>query len=464
MSEDGPFYSLQYADPNKLPTEIRGLIDGMVNNLKTLTTDYVAIDEKARSGQRISAQDFQEVDQRYERTGQGLANQLHRAVDAMDIDKPSDFINVVIAHTHSKMNRVLENFQREGHAADLVESVNRSFRKYDLKASPYQENTKDISTQSEGAMVDSALTHNRGLAVGDNHTQTESLEFLSRNMARFKADNVDTIYVESPDLEKWSNLSESELLELRGHREYKNIRLRDPEHIAIAYQTAYAEDVDVAQLDVVIAAKRNGIRLKWIDPKPDTELPNGKNLELMVRIPHSNLVWSDEIEKDRRELHPQGDDGKFIVHGGTHHFTNDKTYQSLGRVDDALGIPTVSFEPSGTASIRRGESVNGADIYLGTDKQHQSIGQDVKRSDNIDRKTAMAMLKMSALELAEEIDKKTAFEAMKHTTPGLADAIDDFRKSGVQLPKDGNIAPEKNAPPEPTPSGARKKNGHEGPD
>ncbi|MDX1974444.1 MAG: hypothetical protein SFT92_02085 [Rickettsiales bacterium] len=263
----------------------------------------------------------------------------------------------------------------------------------------------DNGIQTEDALIHDMLSKNRGFALADIHTQSESLEFMTRHMQQLKKEGVDTIYTELPTLNAqvvqgsdvtWRTLMqpsvsvedfEAIVRDIKGQLNSNEMR----EVNKVAYGPTFANDLDIstvdatyfAQLDFLLAAKKAGVDIKYVD-RPNN-LPRDIEPRLFpgMRQATSNFIWTDAINMyegiKNREAEAAGNDPstrRFIVWGGAAHFTNTPEQldnpdrpipRAHGFVDEALGIPSIGFastnDPNAPAIVATHNS-NDVDVQL----------------------------------------------------------------------------------------------------
>lgn len=181
-----------------------------------------------------------------------------------------------------------------------------------------------------------------GLALGEIHGHYAFPDFMTRNMAFFKAEGVDTLYVETLDaghqhlLDSWQYGGDPNPL----------IDFMD------AHTKAYSEDMWRRYFVMFHAAIENKIRLVAIDGRVKDVYPG---LELLGR----NILWENKIVGDiktRVEGSSNGV-GKFLVYCGQAHV--DKNEGGTTSISDMLKIPGVLMEPGayGVTSLRKDDSL-----------------------------------------------------------------------------------------------------------
>ena len=378
----------QRRDENRLnlPTGVKSTVDEAIKDYMGLIKDYADINRKAEAGEKISGQDFLDAEKRFnEKTGYTKLSAIGVFDQSELVDKAYAFI------TGKQRQKVSPEMMRyfgdsyskamdadpELRRASFNEAIDRAFVNQRIANAPKENTSIPADVQTEQGLVDTLLANNRGIAVADIHTKADSLAFVTRNMAEFRKQGVDTLYMEQQDsfFERVHHMTDQELRIAIEHNKNPAVLAKNKESTAKIYNQKIenVDDVKTAYYEMALAARENGVRLINIDKKGiarDMELTGN-------RLANTNFVWTDTVEADRKALKEQtGKDGKFILFGGAFHLTStamtfgdDKTARmvSNGFVDEGLGIPTIGFEKAKsdqTAAFRKSENANGIDFYL----------------------------------------------------------------------------------------------------
>ncbi|MDX2113286.1 MAG: hypothetical protein SFW63_06105 [Alphaproteobacteria bacterium] len=257
----------------------------------------------------------------------------------------------------------------------LQQKANENFLKHYVAKADHKKNLdvpRDVATVPE--LVSVLLKNNPGIAIGDIHVEQEPPQLLVELMPQLKRDGVDTIYLEqSPkDVAKLNALSRDELNLLLEERAVpdKDVYAHTQESLAEVWQKPSVDDVEKQWIRLHQAARDHGIRLVGMDSEG---LVGGK--DRVLRIALTNPVWTDYIKNDRKILANEGrHGGKYVVIGGLGHFDNEMVGNWHGLVDEALGIPVLSFDRTHDGAPAFVKPLNGAaDFYLAANPYYKPI-------------------------------------------------------------------------------------------
>ncbi len=388
-----------------LSPAVQAKIDESLAPVFTLWKDYADINRRAEEGEAIHGQDFLQVEAEFNSRidVEGLDDKL-QAIKLWDaikhplVDKiyrtvsgkeKRDLMPQVSAYIQDAFFMEMRKHPEMGRVFNS-ETIDRAFVQQRLIEGVPRENTNvPESVQTEQELVQTLLANNVGFAVGEVHTQSEADQFLVRNMTEFRANGVDTIYIEGNDkrIQRLLAASDEDLGEYLAYAETPEGRKRNREFVSRVYHVPAEEvdDVDIDNLRMFKAAREQGIRIVNID-KTGAARP----MELAVvshRLASTNFIWTDNIQQDRER---SGLQGKYIVFGGAAHFDSDGlAFEAIeegeepmvfmrnnGLVDEALGIPSISFQKQedGTNKVFiRGTNPNGPDFYLPASEDHPDM-------------------------------------------------------------------------------------------
>lgn len=383
----GSGFNLEPANPiDQLPEYLRPLAREELEAYKKFQESYASISATAAAGEKVDGRELIAADESLKRSLEDIHARVKKAIDENKTNTPPSLesqtgISSTIAESliNYYLYLVFKQREQDKKSGKLVyplpgdqESLQHAFLADQVRDSEFKEDTKisrEIST--ERGLLAALLMKNRGLAIGDVHTQDEAPKLVSENMPLFKMLGVDTLYIEFSDdaFQKLSAMSASDIRELVQKRETDGLKLRKNEDVAAAYGVGNADDTMAAWPLMFAAAKENGIRIVNIDKK---DLARIASQGSKMRIAETNFIWTENIEEDRRQLKEKtGKEGKFVVFGGFAHFAhgtlNEEKEISTGMVDEALGIPVIAFErrdKNEPPVFRRDPSKNGPDFYL----------------------------------------------------------------------------------------------------
>ena len=381
-----------------------------------LLDSYVAIYEAAKNGHAVAAVDYSQVEERYNRKVEKLLADVKKDLPAI---AKSDGQFGLIGHSEPANDDpfappskdpprwVVSPEELKGRVDDLLVRFNiqtliplgehekltpkqeeafTNYAVYDdalrkrFGKPPAKELDVAIEHLPREKVATTLLSHNPGLAITDIHVFGESMGFMADQAKAFKAANVDTFYVEDSQahFDRYSRLSLEELKTLHKERKLGSIEMHSPRDEDTKDPEKTRLDNDGAYVEMLIAARENGIRVVRIDKDGAAR---ETDLNMSHRIATTNMTWSERILADRKALADQGKPpGKFIVWGGMDHFVNSG--DGRGRVDDVLGIPTIAFDKGNKndpSLVRRGNGTYEADIYLPGGMQMM----DARKHDNI---------------------------------------------------------------------------------
>jgi hypothetical protein len=357
----------------QLPKDMRRLLWKDLDAQTALLKGYAKIHDDAAAGKSITADDFNRVEQPFNTATEAINTQLtaalERAVQERMQAAPAGKKEAIRNEIKQTYDAAFSDQSKAlGKKAEVLEALaavldnaplDAAFMRDYVEKAAHHENTKiGDGVKDAGGLFGFLLVNNRGVAVGDvNHTRADAARLLTAHMKQFKEAGGDTIYVETYPPE-WQALSTDELKTLAKEGYYKDVVLPTPQEIAASFGVDHADDIARERVNMIIAARENGIRVIPIDktgPVRETEA-------LSHRLASTQFQWSKVIEDDRKER----PGGKFAVLAGGGHFIDDKGYHGL--VDEALGIPTIVCESDGTVTLpfRKGKDSGGPDFFIET--------------------------------------------------------------------------------------------------
>lgn len=366
-----------------LPESLKKLIDEGAEANLTLLREYQKADEKAKAGGAITARDFTEAEARFERDSVNIRNKVQALLkDNSNHTYSPEELRRAIAYETSLREQAKNNNTALVDSALDPAPLQQAFVKEYIDHPKYKKNLDiDGNPSTDKDLLLAVLAKNRGAAIGETHTQDESVSLLSRNMAALKAAGVDTIYCETPLVVNCKDLSDDQLRTLMrdGALHYtakdgasRSVFLHSSAELASNYGENSADETEVEKVKMILAARQNGIRLVHIDSNVAVEqldwarmhrgTPTEQLRSVDFRVARTNFIWTDTVESDRQQLETQGKvGGKFVVTGGYNHFAKS------GMVSKALGVPLLMFEGVDKATspaFRRGARESEADFYL----------------------------------------------------------------------------------------------------
>jgi hypothetical protein len=352
---------LEIVDPKELAKNV-------VSARAELLTAYLDIRFKATAGHAVAAEDFLKPEKKYNDALAGLGVEEHLKSQRMDIDAYQSALRM-------GMNELFAAQPRLQMAFDAF-PIDQAFYRDRVRPAAYTENTTlDPNIQTEVGLIIDLLRKNRGIVFGDIHTQDEAPLFMEQYMTLFKAQGVDTIYVENvPDFERMNKLTSDELRILARKGEYQGIKIPDAVDTARMYNVTHADENTAAFVLMLAAAKEQDISVVDIDKqRPASELESD-----VSRIATTNYVWSERINNDRERRAQEGlPDGKFVAWGGMGHFISDRERGVVmtGMVDEAIGAPLLGFKPAKAlaGAFEKSDNPNGPDFYLKGSKDYPEI-------------------------------------------------------------------------------------------
>jgi|GEM_PF-2362395 len=361
-----------------------------------LFDSYVAIYDAAKAGKPISAKDYREVEERYNRKCAALEKEFEKALPGivaleekqgkiLESPNPNIFSDqryIVTEHDRQRHARFIKSdFQmmmtaRPGDIEELTPRQSQTFADSKpyisaliKREGPLKEKNLNIAPDTtRERLLPALLAKNPGVALGDVHFFGETNLYLASQMRELKKAGVDTIYLEDEDkhFKSMSALSDEQLRQLLRDRKLGDIILLGKAEADLTDPARSNTDPDGTYVQMMLAAREQGIRIIPIDKKG-----LARDQEPMVhRLATTNITWTDTIRRDRDLLEKQGKKaGKYIVWAGYDHLVD--TPGSYGLVDDSLGLPVVAFEQGrkDNGAVRRGVE-NEADFYVKGGEQY----------------------------------------------------------------------------------------------
>jgi hypothetical protein len=206
------------------------------------------------------------------------------------------------------------------------------------------------------------------LAVGDCHVEDEAPKLLGAMMKDLKVAGVDTIYVEisEGDLDFMQKLEDNQLRDYANGKEVSGRTVPTPKILSQEYG-AHSDNSPREWGLMILGARINGIEVVNIDKRI-------VNLSGDKRVAHTNLEWADAIKHDRASNNKTG---KYIVWGGFGHFAD------MGAVDEALGIPSITFDKSFSPFGFEAKKDSGFDFILRGGLDHYDVdkARDIRPTD-----------------------------------------------------------------------------------
>ncbi|MEK6745483.1 MAG: hypothetical protein AABY33_00420 [Pseudomonadota bacterium] len=331
-----------------------------------LLKSYLAIKERAKKGEHITADDFTRAENEYNKVMKPINDDL-RVMPKEAADE-----------IREKANKQLQKWHEENPSAkkelNNTDDLNEIFRRDYIKDAPAKHTSIAPSTNTPKELLVDLLSKNPGIAIGDYHNSSSSYPLVSNNMTDLKKAGVDTIYfdADSAGFSKLSNMSIKDLKEELAKRTPEVIKQENEKGGPGSYKFKEPIDRYGDELRLFLAAKENGIRIINIDkddPARGFESGGAGN----NRTASTNYTWTERILEDHKEM-PRS--GKYIILGGGGHFGSSDYETTKGYVDDRLGIPFVTFDNRDVnekSPILKGNSKNGADYYLPNGECHPDI-------------------------------------------------------------------------------------------
>lgn len=236
--------------------------------------------------------------------------------------------------------------------------------------------SKDLISRSQfliqQEVIARALSQYGKAGFLDAHIFDEAPNAVSRMVAMFKEQNVDTVYLEFPDksFQQLEKLSNSEMRALVEDREFRTadgqtINIPTAKENRRIYNAGISDDTHLAWHNMIATLRESGIRVVNIDKKE-----HARDLEMETfpshRVPSTNFTWIGAIKADQeawaKELNKQGKKpGKYVVFAGAGHSILG------GGISKALHMPTFAFtkgNPLTDPAFKQGTSPNGATFYF----------------------------------------------------------------------------------------------------
>ena len=413
-----PHFDIYAESRGDIHPELRPFVKHRQEIRQELLDSYVAIYEAAKAGKPIAAVDFTQVEERYNHKMTALLADVEKALPGIAAEDgrfgiighpksmevtdpfappPANPTQWVVSPDEIK-DRVRDlsfRFKQSmfiplGELETLTPKQQEALNEYSVYeqaitqrfgAPPAKHLDVDLGDKSRQEVMGALLANNPGVAVGDIHVFGESMAMLADQAKAFKAARVDTFYIEDSQnhFDAYSRLSLAELKQLHEKRELGELMLFSPRDDDPKDPAKTRLDSDGAYIEMLIAARENGIRVVRIDKDGAAR---EADLVMAHRLSSTNMTWSEKILADRRHLAAEGKTGgKFIVWGGLDHFTDNG--DGKGLVDDVLGLPVVTFDKGhkdDPHAVRKGKGGYEADVYLPGGEQmmdaktHDAIG------------------------------------------------------------------------------------------
>ncbi len=346
-------------------TLIGELINDHANATIQMLTDYATITKRAKNGVKINSSDYNNADEQFNEKIISVQKRLNELLKGENITEQERENAKNVLEQSSK--EIVERWKNK--ATNVIETIDNPKPLVDAFAKNHAaEGKKRVivpagNNVEDKELISTLLEYNNGIALGEIHTKADSVNFIYSNIDTLKNSKVDAIYLEM-NAEKFAKLSSYSAEELKS-----KIDAVTPEQSKINAErqakergTEKSDDLETADFKMFLAAKENGIKIVNIDTKGEA-----RKVESDLdhhRIASTNYKWIDAISEDRKNK-PQ--DGKYIVLGGKSHFTISEN-NTKGLVDEALGLPVISFDNrDGKGSPNRisfGQYKHGADLYL----------------------------------------------------------------------------------------------------
>lgn len=415
----------------------RVLIEAYVAQLATATTSdviattdllnsYHEIDKKAEQGQEISANDFNGAEGKYNKRAKPLAYLL-KQIEKADIQK--DDKEYIIKKIKGEKNFIL-NFFKELNPEIFTSFHNPSnldaaFIKHNKFPDKALTLTADPNTTEK--FISDTLEKNPGFAIGEVHLSNAGSDFIADNMQHLKKSVVDTIYMEIDDTDFFAlSCKSTEQLKKMVYEVTPEQRVKNAKINARNYEVELSDDRATSLAKIFLEAKQNGIEVVNIDKIGLAREFEGEHSSTH-RVSSSNFTWAQAIKDDRTRNHKNG---KYVVLGGYNHFTLAGT--SKGLVDEALGIPVISFDNrklGASPLIARTDSPNSADFYIPGGECHP----DIKKTAALKNKLAELMeTNPGAVEEIYTLHEKVHYSALLKCSD--VDGISTIQQTQISEP------------------------------
>lgn len=334
---------------------------------------YAAINKKAQQG-NITADDFNKIDNDYNEQMEAIRKKEKLLLS--ESEDPKSQVKVL----EEEIRRISQLWKINNpeimESAGNVKAFDEAFRKIYISDAPPKNTNLPEGTDTPEKLLSTLLKNNAGIAIGEQHTKNTAPNFIINNMELLKNSGVDTIYLEI-STDSFTKLKNSSIEELKTMllEEEKNTA-ENKELIAKSYgnktNIQNTDDLFISQIKLFLSAKQHGIDIVNIDQKGSARELSGEliNISIETRFSSTNYTWTENILKDRQNK----TGGKYIVFGGFSHFGAFEN--STGLVDEALGLPVISFDNRNINAenpILRGNSTKGADFYLPAGPCHADL-------------------------------------------------------------------------------------------
>jgi hypothetical protein len=360
--------SLQPERLRGLPKYLHPLAEQAVTEILAQQAIYRDIEETALAGKTVRGRDFIDSEAIYNQHMEHIRQQAREAIvmhiAALPQPAPDhcgavpsfadrveqqyrDFKYAVILQQGEDHIWGEKKISIGAHSKADIEALDRAFQKHYVDGAPVENKTLDAAVVTQRGLLTALLQQNRGIALGDFHTQEEPVKLLTDNMALLKKLGVDTIYTEYSDSFNQINaMSIADLKELAERHEKNGVRIPTAEEQATYYKVDHSGDSAKIFIEMLIAAKEQGILVVNIDRQGKAREDEGLTTPYSYRVAQTNFIWTDNILADRENIQKTtGAEGKFVVFGGFNHFADSAT--GKGMVDEALGIPFLANSQGG---------------------------------------------------------------------------------------------------------------------
>jgi uncharacterized iron-regulated protein len=192
------------------------------------------------------------------------------------------------------------------------------------------------------SVMQSALSINKGVFLGDQHGECSIPAYLTANMDSLKKAGVGTFFIEMFDakdqavLDAFATSGDKSLL--KQHLTQSNWGDKGP---------GWTDEI----ANVIEAANKCGIKVVGID------VPHSGD----SRLETSNPAWAETVNRVM-----EGKEGKYIIFGGAAHSAN---YSANKGVDQLLGIPALDFVDSQDKYLNQEDFGKSPGAYLSDQKK-----------------------------------------------------------------------------------------------
>lgn len=239
--------------------------------------------------------------------------------------------NIAKGYTSEKRIFPSEDYQ-EVDTQILLKETRRVLKT--IKNNEAQITIQKRNSGTDSQMISTALKNNNGIIIGERHHDRVPKEFIMNNLDRFKQEGVETLFLEhlfydtmQTRLDNYFTLENNSLPPL-----LETYLLYLDDGFASSrpnYYSSPSDRIEPGFKELVVAAKKAGIRVVGIDTESSYELGTGGS-----RIEGMNYTAYEIMQKEKGS-------GKFIALVGSAHTS---TFKGVPGLRELMGCPSLIIE------------------------------------------------------------------------------------------------------------------------